>query len=298
MRRVLLLGLVAGLLPGFAAAQQLVDGFNVTPTDTNYWFIEAVASSDTSGVVLTYTDAQKVEGDSALKIDWTVQASESWGGFTNLMHMAPDSSVFDFSLYTHLSLWYYVESPSSQPGLVEFRILFKDVSDAPLDLEDITQAEFWYSHHQILDASPGWNELVMPLEDVGNMTFSQGFWLPGWAGAAGNGELNLDKIKAYKFEFSIDGTLYNAANPSESGVSVGTIYLDNGQELSRQGSLPSRKMRPHPWSAPATGYPISTFYSGGPHSRDVDDPAPPTELPRPAFLKGGRNSASRHQPFC
>lgn len=227
MRKLLLSLLALCMLPALANTQQLVEGFNSVPTDTNYWFVEAVASSDTSGVLLTYTDAQKVEGDSALRVDWTVQASETWGGFTNLMHMAPDSSVFDFSLATHLSLWYYVESKSSQPSTVEFRILLKDVSDAPHDLTEITQAEFWYSHHQILEADPGWNELLVPLEDVGNLTFSQGFWLPGWAGAPGNGELDLDQIKAFKFEFSIDGSLHNAGNPSESGVAVGRIYLDN-----------------------------------------------------------------------
>lgn len=226
MKKVLLIFALCLLFPLMAAAQQeVINHFDSQPADTSFWFFESVASSDTSGVEVTYTNEQVKEGTGSMKIDWTVQASESWGGFTNLMRMSPDSTVFDFSLATHLSLWYYNATPSSQPTTVEFRILLKDVSEVPLDITDITQAEFWYSHHKILDSAPGWNQILMPLKDVGTQS-DQGLWLPGWAGAAGNGQLDLDKIKAYKFEFSIDGSLYNAGNPQESGIATGTIFLD------------------------------------------------------------------------
>ncbi|RMD92598.1 MAG: hypothetical protein D6814_16660, partial [Calditrichaeota bacterium] len=224
-KSLLIFGLVL-ILPAMVSAQELINGFNEAPSDTNYWFFESVASSETSGVQIAYTDEQVHEGAKSLRIDWTVQASETWGGFTNLMHISPDSTAFDFSLYTHLSLWYYNASPSSIPGTVEFRILLKDFSEIPLDTEDITAGEFWYSHQKILDMQPGWNHILLPLEDVKTQS-DQGFWLPGWAGAPGNGELDLDKIKAYKFEFSIDGSPHNSANPSESGTAVGTIYLDD-----------------------------------------------------------------------
>ncbi|MCA9731189.1 MAG: T9SS type A sorting domain-containing protein [Deferribacteres bacterium] len=225
MKKFLLIGLVLAILPGFAMAQELLNGFNVAPTDTAFWALEDVWSSDTTGVVITYTDEQTHEGDKSMRIDWTVQGTESWGGYTNMMRISPDSTTFDFSLYTHLSLWYYNASPSTLPGTVEFRVLLKDFGDVPLNSE-IGQGEYWYSHEQILDAEPGWNQILLALEDVGTQS-DAGFWLPGWAGTYGNGVLDLTKIKAYKFEFSINSSVYDAENPAESGISVGTIYLDD-----------------------------------------------------------------------
>ncbi len=225
-KKLLLLALV--MAPSLATGQQVIDLYNAAP-DSGFWFLESVASSDTSGVVLTYTDEQVAEGANSMRIDYTVQATEAWGGFTNIMRIAPGSEVFDFSLATHLSLKYYVGSPSSLPGTVEFRILLKDASETGVDVlpEDIGNTEFWYSHNQILEAEPGWNELLLPLEDVQGITDGGGMWLPGWAGAPGNGMLDLDKIKAVKFEFSINGSPHNVDDPSMSGISVGTIYLDD-----------------------------------------------------------------------
>ncbi|MCA9742443.1 T9SS type A sorting domain-containing protein [candidate division KSB1 bacterium] len=227
MKRLLCIGLMLMAIPSLLSAQELVNGFNAASPDTNYWFIDSVVDSDTSGVVLTYTNEQVREGDNALRIDWSAQARQDWGGYTNIMHLAPDSTTYDFSMYTHLSLWYYNASPSSRPGEVEFRIMFKDYSEIPLNEENVELGEYWYSHHQILDSlSSGWNQILMPLEDVKAQT-NQGFWLPGWAGAYGNNELNLDKIKGYKFEFSISSASYNSSDPAASGTSTGTIYLDD-----------------------------------------------------------------------
>lgn len=216
------------LLPAFAFGQQVIDNFEVQP-DSGVWIEDVVFSSTTSGIEILVTDEQVQNGSKSARLDWAAQATEGWGGYANIMRWAPGATLFDLSLGTHISLWYYNAEPSSIPGAVEFRILLKDVSEVgdTLSSEAVETAEFWYSHARILDAEPGWNQILMPLEDVMNNTDQGGFWLPGWAGAGGNGKLDLQKIKGIKFEFSIDASPHNPTNPSESGLATGQIFLDN-----------------------------------------------------------------------
>ncbi|KAA3616467.1 MAG: T9SS C-terminal target domain-containing protein [Calditrichaeota bacterium] len=221
MKRFLLMLTAMLFFSGIASAQELVNGFDVEP-DSSFWHHEIVDGSDTTQIVVTYTDEQVQDGAMSMRLDWTVQASQGWGGFANITHSADSSEFFDWSGATHISVWYYVAAPSSEVGAVELRLLLHEGSDDPND------PEYWYSHHKILDITePGWNELKFELRDIKSQNESIGFWQPGWAGAGGNAEFNPDKIVAYKFEFSIDGSLHNASDPGNSGTATGTIYFDN-----------------------------------------------------------------------
>lgn len=219
------------LVPGLAAGQEALDTFDAAP-DSGYWVFDNMTwSTPNCSTKLTYVNDLVKTGAGALKVDWVVQAAESWGGYVNIMHGADSTAVFDFSPFTHIKMWYYNAVPQSKPGTTHLRILLKDVSNVPVadrTLANIAQAEYWYSHFYILDTQPGWNELVLPLKDVGTQS-DQGVWLPGWAGAAGNGQLDLESIKAWKIEWSIDGSLYNPADRLNSGNSTGTIYFDHLQ---------------------------------------------------------------------
>ncbi|MGH7490988.1 MAG: T9SS type A sorting domain-containing protein [bacterium] len=218
------------LVPGLAMGQEVLDTFDAAP-DSDYWAFEQVFSSTQTFTNQTYGSDLVKQGSGSLRVDWAVQGTESYGGYSNFMHGAPETEVFDFSPYTHLKVWYYNFSPQTLPGTTHIRVLLKDMSNVAVDnrlMSNIGQAEFWYSHFFILDAQPGWNELVLPLQDVGQQS-DQGVWLPGWAGQAGNSQLDLTAIKAYKFEWSIDASVYNAANPQSSGISAGTIYFDHLQ---------------------------------------------------------------------
>ncbi len=215
------------LFPVAALGQEVLDSFD-TPRDSSFWFYEHVGSSTQTFTNLTYGSEQVKQGTGSLKVDYAIQGTESWGGYANIMHGAADTSVLDFSAYTQMKLWYYNASPQTLPGTTHIRILLKDMSNVAVAnrlMANITQAEFWYSHFFVLDAQPGWNELVLPLQDVGAQS-DQGVWLPGWAGQAGNSTLDLDQIKAYKIEWSIDASVYNPANPQTSGISAGTIFFD------------------------------------------------------------------------
>ncbi|MGH7594945.1 MAG: T9SS type A sorting domain-containing protein [bacterium] len=216
------------LLPCLAFGQEALETFDAAP-DSGHWFYEWVGSSTQTVTNLSYVNDLLKLGTGSLKVDYAIQGTESWGGYANIMHGAPGTGVFDFSPYTQLKVWYYNASPQTKAGTTHIRVLLKDMSNVPVadrTMTDIAaKAEFWYSHFFILDSQPGWNELVLPLQDVGQQS-DQGLWRPGWAGVAGNNTLDLDAIKAYKIEWSIDGSVYNAANPQNSGLSAGTIYFD------------------------------------------------------------------------
>ena len=216
------------LVPCLTFGQEVLETFDAAP-DSGYWFFEHVSSSTQTFTNLTYGNAQVKQGTGSLKVDYAIQGTESYGGYANIMHGAPGTELFDFSPYTHLKVWYYNATPQSKAGTTHIRVLLKDMSNVPVanrDMADIaSKAEFWYSHFFILDSQPGWNELVLPLVDIQQQS-DQGLWRPGWAGVAGNNTLDLDAIKAYKFEWSIDASVYNASNPQNSGISAGTIYFD------------------------------------------------------------------------
>jgi hypothetical protein len=185
--------------------------------------ILSVDGSDTSQVILEKETSIVAEGTAAMRATWITQRAQSWGGFTKFQIFHPDSnSVWDFSPFENLVLKYYNDVPSSDPGHVHLRILFTDVSDAPIDTYDGNAAELWYSFEYILDDAPGWNEIILPLEDVGPAAFNgmNGFYRTGWAGITGNDHLDLNKIKGIHFEFSIDG-------PQDFSIHSGSIIFDS-----------------------------------------------------------------------
>ena len=218
------------MAPGLVFGQEVLQTFDAS-LDSSYWAYEHVGSSTQTFTNLFYVADQVKQGAGSMKVDYAIQGTESWGGYANIMHGAPGTELFDFSPYTHLKVWYYNATQQSLAGTTHIRVLLKDMSnvqEANRLISSIGQAEFWYSHFFVLDNQPGWNELVLPLQDVGGQS-DQGLWRPGWAGQPGNNELNLDAIKAWKIEWSIDGTVYSAANPQASGISSGTIYFDHLQ---------------------------------------------------------------------
>ncbi|MGH1366693.1 MAG: sugar-binding protein [Calditrichia bacterium] len=206
---------------GVGFAQLALESFDV-PVDTNYTVIYA-SVSDTSEVVLSQETTIVNEGTEALRFDWRAEAAEGWGGFAKMELWNPDSmAVWDFSAFDTIAISYYIDSPSSEPGRAEFRLQLFDVSDGGIDAYDAGATEVWYSFNYILDATPGWNELKIPMEDVGGGATggSNGFWRTGWAGAAGNDALDLNQIKGLGFEISMTG-------PQTFDVIDGSMVFDN-----------------------------------------------------------------------
>ncbi len=218
------------LCVGTLSAQQLINSFDVEPTDTNYWsYFEQHnahyqtsdnASSENGWINISYPTADVAEGSGAMKLEYSAQNTESWGGYTKLEHWNPDSNgVYDWSMYDSLSIWYNNTQAQSLSGRVHLRINLHEVSEIETKKAyDVQDVEYYYSMHYILDNEPGWNKITLPLEN--NLSFDgNGFNLTGWSGITGNGQLDLDQIKGFSFEFSINGG-------GEGDFSTGAILLD------------------------------------------------------------------------
>lgn len=172
--------------------------------------------------IITYVSDPLLFGSGAMRVDWGATHDQDWGGGCYLPHLNLDSlEVYDFSGYDSLAFWYYVESKSTQSEKVHLRFNLCDVSDSPDGNKtyDIGQTEYWYTFNYILDDDPGWNKLAFPLVDVRDDPNSQGFERTGWFGIEGNDQLDLDMIKGFQMEFSIEATL--------GDVAQGTIIFDN-----------------------------------------------------------------------
>ncbi len=205
------------VMPLFLFAQTVLDNFDNGLDTTRY----NIYLGDVGTYLRTSVETNIVqEGNGALRIEWQNRCYDMWGGWIGLTHIRNDSGFYDFTPYTHLSLWYYNEEAQSKTGEVEFRIILNE--GGPGTSGD--NYETWMSHHWILDDAPGWHQIKVELKDVGSMS-SDGFWLPGndWGLFEGDGILELDKIIGWTFEFSQGNGLYQQPDDSVSGI----IILDN-----------------------------------------------------------------------
>lgn len=230
MKKALTLLVLFFFAGSFMAQEQIINSFDEAPSDTNYWqyfdnhggqHYQTSESADSAEgwLNLSYPTDNKQEGEASMMLDYSVHNSESYGGYTKLEHWNPDSNgVYDWSLYDTLSVWYNNTVAQSEVGRVHLRVNLHDVSDVATKTYDVTEVEYYYSFQYILDDEPGWNEIKIPL--VNNYDWDgNGFNLTGWSGISGNQTLDLDKIKGYSLEFSINGG-------GEGDSVLGTVLLD------------------------------------------------------------------------
>ncbi len=250
-------------IPFMLSAQEILDEFDQEPADTTYWGYEISENADSTK---SYTDLMYVtdpvkSGDGALQVDWGAHNIEVWGGYSKFEHWHPDSnSVYDFSAFDTLSLWYNNTTASSLEGRVHFRLELYDVSNSENGNKtySATESEFYYSFHYILDNEPGWQQIKIVLKDGrydpeldewGGEAFNR----TGWAGITGNDQLDKDKIKGWGFEFSINGA-------GEGDYSEGTIVFDRMELIGPSTvsvvffngrAVPSNVTLEAPWSGSA-----------------------------------------------
>ncbi|MCF7740200.1 MAG: T9SS type A sorting domain-containing protein [Candidatus Marinimicrobia bacterium] len=226
---VILIIAVVLILPALMFGQMekmLFDFENVLPTpsegDSTYWLVShgVNASWDSCYTHLTYVNDPVSQGDSALHVDYMIQRSESYGGDAKFMHWHPDSGgVYDLSGYDTLAFDYYISEQQSEEGAVHFRFNLTEVSAVSDSTYDAGAAEYFYSFNYILDNEVGWHTHKIPLIE-GAGAGDPGFTNTGWYGIAGDGSLDLSKIKAFHFEYSIGGT-------NDRTVSQGSMVFDN-----------------------------------------------------------------------
>ncbi|MCK4295591.1 MAG: hypothetical protein KAX28_02915, partial [Candidatus Marinimicrobia bacterium] len=223
MRKYLLFFVVFMLVTVSANGQYVLDNFDVIADSTILSLSEGETSTQHLNLSLETTNVHG--GDGAVKVDWQNQCTGEWGGWIHIAHLHPDSlGVYDFSPYTEFSIWYYVVEPSSTPNEVDFRIILYDVGPGGTSFE-AGQQEVWISQHYVLDSTPGWNQIVIPLVEGEGSTPSDGFGCPVWSGVAANGILDLNKIHSWLIEWSQGASLWGADMDSVWG----TIIFDDAE---------------------------------------------------------------------
>ena len=209
MRKFSFLFLFFALLASSVFGQtMLINGFEEEPQDSAFYDLEFSENSDSSVRYIdrTFQATQAVEGN-AMRLEWNAQNTESWGGYSKIEHIAPDSMVYDWSAFDSVSFYFYTETPQSLYGRTHVRFELYEVSDVPDTTSSANAMEFYYSFlYNILDDSTAqWHKITLPLQADGNFWNGEGFNRTGWAGVAGNEKFDADKIKGYAFEFSING---------------------------------------------------------------------------------------------
>jgi hypothetical protein len=240
MKRYLLITFF--LIAGSLFAQEMINNFDAE-VDTSYW---AFFTSDNADTNLSFMNSEFItdnvqEGAGAMKVVYSAQNAESWGGFVKFEHWNADSNAtYDWSLYDTLSIWYNNTLAANEASRVHLRVNLHDVSDATNGNKtyDVNDAEYWYSFNYVLDNEPGWTELKLSLEGLVDTDQSGDgrFHRTGWSGIAGNDKLDLDKIKGWSFEVSVNGTGTGEAingeiifdNMTLKGIAPNPIIFFNG----------------------------------------------------------------------
>jgi hypothetical protein len=166
-----------------------------------------------------FNEPDHVEGVGSMKVDYNVEASEGWGGYTvrrtyssgGEAAAAPD---IDLSAGTYLKLRYKVITPAdtTKEGSVFMEL-------KPYEVDAAGSGELWNHHMQIdmFDASGTWKEVLIPLVEASDNNF-------GFNKQSGynDGKLNFDKIKAFELTcvYIVPG---NAATPPRAS---GVVLLD------------------------------------------------------------------------
>ncbi|MCX6151242.1 MAG: T9SS type A sorting domain-containing protein [Ignavibacteriales bacterium] len=159
------------------------------------------AGAGNDGIIaLTDVTDKPFEGYSSLKLDIKVNNSQSWGGYVNAQHSMPDGTFLpDLSANTDLVFFIKVLTPfTGADQRVTMRFFLYDGSVA---------TEPWQMTVPVnLYQTSDWQMIKLRLESKGvglSVLPRDGFTIPSWeSGNIGDGNLNLDKIKSWKIEFS------------------------------------------------------------------------------------------------
>ncbi len=225
--RALLFTLLFSLLGGALFAQiQVIEDFNtpLSPDDSTYfqYITSDNADPEVSHLELSWVTDPVHEGSHAMKMDYAVQNSESYGGFYKIERWYPDTTKYwDLTNFDSLYIWFYNSIAQDSIGAVEFRLQMFDASnsaDGPAT-RNANNTELYYSFHTILDMVPGWNRISMVLDRTDSYD-GTGFTYTGWSGQQGNGKFDKNRIVGFGMEFSIGGA-------GEGDVTTGQIIFDD-----------------------------------------------------------------------
>lgn len=198
--------------------------FDNAATDTHF----VQAGTGASNIVVSDNTTNFVEGTASLQCNWTIEATEPWGGFVNYIYNA-DDFFGDISGNSHILLKYNNKIPASIPANTVMRVQLHDYSEG-------VQEVWYYENPPILESDSGWHDLLIPLVDrgYGPAPDNTGFSNPGWAGQPGNQQLDWDKIRGFSIDF---------VALTQGTTTTGTFLVDY---MTGYGSRPTDTTPPNP----------------------------------------------------
>ncbi len=250
MKKIFLLLVVCIAITVPLKAQWLVNGFETVAQDSMLSYDHTSAANKAEYVILTDTviAGGSQQGAAALKIVYSIQPNQSWGGYLGMRFYRPrakdntyyannnrnlyrDSTYYNFGGAKYLSIWFNNLVPQSQVAKAKFRIRLDEGSDPASNYWNTGSAEQWFfDSWNVFDTTAGWKQLLIPLVDRGasGSPNDQGFCWTGWNdGGLGITKhvLDFNKIVKLGFEFSSSQTF--APDTTVQGV----ILFDNLQLL-------------------------------------------------------------------
>ena len=127
---------------------------------------------------LSETETTTTLQGGVLSSNFTIEQSQTWGGFVSYQHLALDESYFNLSQASSVWLNYQVNEAASPSSRAHLRIMLLDSSGCTEDCGVVgnNNMEVYYSFHNILDEG-GSGIMKVPL--VGTSDASSPFWRTG-----------------------------------------------------------------------------------------------------------------------
>lgn len=208
-------------LPATLPAQLIIDSFDNLQDTSRY---QILAGSAGNSLTISVSQDTLLEGQGAFRCQWRVQANSFAGIWARMEFWHPDSNgIWNLSPYLNLRFSYFNAAPSSKPGYVKLQLYFYDASNAPDTANRSEEAEVWLLDNNILDTSPGWKQIELPLRQTDIGALEQDRWLQSPLGITGNKRLDIDKIRGFALVFAGSTSLYFSDPKYASGV----LFVDD-----------------------------------------------------------------------
>jgi hypothetical protein len=137
-----------------------------------------------------------VQGSGSLNWTYNLVADQGWGGSVGFNYNAPNGHFPNMSERSHISLFYKVVEPVSNPN-ANFQFKLIDNSSGTDEVWE------FHTYGMLNDTSGEWQRLLIPLtqRDTGGPN-DEGFVIPPWVSGAARGDetLNLNNIRGIRVE--------------------------------------------------------------------------------------------------
>ncbi|MCK9282122.1 MAG: T9SS type A sorting domain-containing protein [Melioribacteraceae bacterium] len=193
-----------------------IETFDNVAAIADYYKVDNM-SWGTPNASLTVTDEKTdvFEGESSLKIDYKVNANQSWGGYVNMEHIFPEPIKLDGNTNLYCAVKNLI--PNELKGRLQFRFVLYD------DASSVRQS--WMQLFNVnIDSVSDWTMVKIPLEfnEVSSWDLVKTEFINPPDQGNPDTKMDLASIAGYKIEFSVD-----AEGPVGADVySQGSVLVD------------------------------------------------------------------------